>query len=795
MNQFLKKAFVLFVLFSSISVFAQKGNYDKEPSMPFQPMFSFGMAYHSFQGDIMGPSTNALLGNMGYRAGMRLNIFKNIDASLLFSNTSFFEKNDNASFESAIDGIGLHLGYTLFKQSRTSPYLTAGVQNLSFKTSNTTNDDIRTGYARESTIANSLGLGLRLNISERIDLDATFNYTIAMGDIDKSVEEAADKFMSASFTIHYDLFTPKPKEIPFDDSYYADVNFKEMEVEDEDGDLIADIDDYCPKTPIGVKVDKNGCPLDGDNDGIPDYIDQEKNTRRGAVVDEKGVQLTDEKYHSMYSDYEAASREYANFYNENEIKRENYKTIDAYLIAKANAFNKAYNEGKDFNNTVVRLQYKVKIGAFSDGVSANVINKYLSLNDLESISQDNGVVIYSVGSYNTLDDAEARKDELEAKGFKETSILVDNNGEVSNYVAPIPEPVIDEDEIVVVPISEETEEQVEKEDEVVVPTRKKRKKQKKEKVVVALSNETIYRIQIGTFKDPLSDAIFVGVENVVPIKEKNGWTTYITGSFTGYQNAVNSRNQMRARGFEDALIVTYKNGERISLDIAIQTEKESVQPEVVIEEEVVKPNVEFTVQILVTKPDVEFTVQVFVAKPNVKFTVQVVVTKKSLSAENLARMSKLGNIEKEAEGQEMYRYFVGTYSSLEDANIRLAEAKSVGYTDAFVFAKLEDERITLEQTRYADFLGTYSSLEDANTRLAEAKLAGHPDAFLVAKLDGKEITLEQTMYPDFVGTYSSLEDANTRLAEEKLAGHPNAFVVAKLDGEEITIEQAKELLK
>jgi hypothetical protein len=442
MNYFLQKISVLiFILFSSIFVFAQKGNYDRELSMPFQPMFLFGTAFHSFQGDIMGPATNTLLGNMGYRAGMRLNISENVDASLLFSNTSFYEKNDDASFKSDVDAIGLHLGYALnsvFKQSRISPYLTTGVQSLSFKTFNTEWTE------RESTIAIPLGLGLRLNISERIDLDATFNYTITMGDIDKSVEEAADKFMSASFTIHYDLFTPKPKENTYsDDSYYADVNFKAMDVEDGDGDLVADVDDYCPKTPIGVKVNQFGCPLDGDNDGIPDYIDQENNTRKGAVVDEKGVQLTDEKYHSMYSDYEAASREYANFYNENEIKRENYKTVDEYLIAKANAFNKAYNEDKDFDNTVTGLKYKVKIGAFSDGVPANMYNKYLSLADLESISQDNGVVIYAVGTYTTLDDALGRVYELETKGFNETSILTDNNGEVSNYAPSFPEPVID----------------------------------------------------------------------------------------------------------------------------------------------------------------------------------------------------------------------------------------------------------------------------------------------------------------------------------------------------------------
>ena len=111
MNQFLKKAFVLFVIFSSISVFAQKDNYDKESLMPFQPMFSFGTAFHSFQGDIMGPSTNVLLGNMGYRAGMRLNISENIDASFLLLFTEFFEKIDeNNKFKSDIDAIGLHLG-------------------------------------------------------------------------------------------------------------------------------------------------------------------------------------------------------------------------------------------------------------------------------------------------------------------------------------------------------------------------------------------------------------------------------------------------------------------------------------------------------------------------------------------------------------------------------------------------------------------------------------------------------------------------------------------------------------
>ena len=31
--------------------------------------------------------------------------------------------------------------------------------------------------------------------------------------------------------------------------------------------------------------------------------------------------------------------------------------LTEYLIAKANAFNKAYNEGKDFDNTGLKLNY------------------------------------------------------------------------------------------------------------------------------------------------------------------------------------------------------------------------------------------------------------------------------------------------------------------------------------------------------------------------------------------------------------------------------------------------------
>ena len=650
MNQFLKHLFTLLILVSSTFVYAQDLDFDLEKKKPFNPKFTLGTGFYTLTGDIQNEESGFLRGtNPGYNAGMKFGITNNLELSFLMMKSAFSTDNGAESFDSEIDGMGLHIGYSvnqLFKQSRISPLLTFGVQRLSYKTNN---------FDRESAIAIPFGLGIRIHVTERLEFDASLNWAVGMGDIDHGADDGSDGYKSFNISLHYDLFTPDPNsdEEYFDDSYYADVDFAKLENEDEDGDLVLDVDDYCPKTPIGVKVDANGCPLDDDNDGIANYIDQQKDTPEGSIVDEFGVRLTADKYHSMYSEYEAASRKYANFYNESEIKRENYKTVDEYLIAKANAFNKAYNEGLKDDDEVKALVYKVKIGEFSDGIPAKIANKFLSIDDLESVTLENGVVMYLVGSYATLDEAIGRQHDLEEKGLDDTYLMVDNNGDVTPYVPPTLEPEIDEDEIVVEePIIEEVE------DEVVFVVNENN-----------ILNETTYRIQVGAFNQELSDEVFSGVKNVISFTGKDGLIRYMAGSFVEYKDAIDYQAQMKARGFEDAFIVTYKNGERISLNVAIKTENNLVSEEV-IEDEV-----------------------------NLEFTVQIMVAKASVSAAELKKMSKLGKIDKEAEGTEMYRYFSGTYEVLEDANIQLEKAKLAGYTDAFIVTYKDGERITLQEAK------------------------------------------------------------------------------------------------
>jgi len=62
---------------------------------------------------------------------------------------------------------------------------------------------------------------------------------------------------------------------------------------DSDHDGVIDKKDQCPDTPLGVKVDKKGCPIDSDGDGVPDYLDKCPNTPKEAYgkIDKKGCPL------------------------------------------------------------------------------------------------------------------------------------------------------------------------------------------------------------------------------------------------------------------------------------------------------------------------------------------------------------------------------------------------------------------------------------------------------------------------------------------------------------------------
>ena len=656
----MKKIFLLLTVFVFTQSYSQNTDYEVPERDAFQPMFSIGSGYYNSLGDIKGPDGNYLLGNMVINTGIRINLSEDIDLSFLFtSNAKLHETSELESFESDLNGLGFNIDYTfnsIMTNTKITPFATAGAQWMYFKT---TSNGVT--FSQESGVNMPIGLGISLDVSERIRFDVGMNYHLSFADIDHATTLASnDNFTVVNFTLHYDLFTPKPDDYNYyDETNYTKVNFKAMDVEDHDTDGVPDIDDNCPSTPNGVKVNEYGCPFDGDNDGVPNYLDEELNTREGAVVNERGIQLTEEEYNSQYSKYDAASRDYAKFYNDSEIKRDNYKTVNEYLIAKANAFNLKYNESN--KETAIGTRYKVQIGRFEDDIPSYLINKFLSYEDLESIPQEDGTFIYAVGDYKFIDDAENRENNISMKdGMLHTMIIVIENGFASEYIYPFEEEITETEVITVTEESVSDSTSIENIDTETIA-------ENKEKV--------IYRVQLGYYEKDLSYDIFEGL-NVLPVKEGDG-TFYFVGVYTEHQDALIKQSEMKARGFSDAFIVTYKNGERINISNAIKAEKKNkrVRKTKTIKEEKV-----------IETPTLD-----------IKFIVQIGVWGEDINNSTLKNISSIGGAEKIHDKGNLYKYIVGRYNSLSEAEFRKSEVSQNGFSDSFIYAEKDGKRIKVKE--------------------------------------------------------------------------------------------------
>lgn len=68
--------------------------------------------------------------------------------------------------------------------------------------------------------------------------------------------------------------------------------------DDGDSDGIKDSKDRCPGTPMGAPIDKRGCPVDSDKDGVADYLDQEPFSLHRRV-NQQGIALSEEQWAAL----------------------------------------------------------------------------------------------------------------------------------------------------------------------------------------------------------------------------------------------------------------------------------------------------------------------------------------------------------------------------------------------------------------------------------------------------------------------------------------------------------------
>ena len=285
-------------------------------------------------------------------ASANLSRYFDLDLTAIYGNITVNERstNRNLNFKSEmfIGGVGVSYNFNhLYKRPGIiQPYIGFGVSFINFDSKtdkydangneyvydeqgsivNLAGETIQRDYVYETDLRdeNLDGLGkydqftFSLPVSAGIDfkmgrrlsakIGASFYYTFTdlIDNISKEGVDVRqgnsrnDMFLFTSASVSYSIGVGKTYSKSTKTKYYEDIDFYAMYLADSDEDGVNDFDDKCAKTPEGVKVDEDGCPLDSDKDVIQDYRDIEEATPLGNIVNLQGVTLTDEMILNSY---------------------------------------------------------------------------------------------------------------------------------------------------------------------------------------------------------------------------------------------------------------------------------------------------------------------------------------------------------------------------------------------------------------------------------------------------------------------------------------------------------------
>jgi len=658
MKILIKYGLILLMGLFSLSAFSQY-TYISDSSNPskrkreLNPTIGLGMGVLSYFGEIKPVNSSSRLG-YDFTLSTRLNSYLDLSLSFLTgklsSNGTF--NGTSLNFESKITVGGIYLSHNfghllkkdsvihnygnIYRKKRfINPYMLMGIESFEFNSKgdlidangNLYETDLRDanldslGKYSQFSLAIPIGIGVELHFTNRlrIKLGTTLHFTFtdlidnisSKGMDEREGDFGLDKFLMTSLSLHYDLFEYKPPRV-FEEE-------QDLDPVDEDGDGVADINDKCLGTPEYAEVDSIGCPLDDDNDGVPNYLDKCLATPHNVEVDSIGCPLDDDK-------------DGVPNYKDKELNTPFGTLVDV--------------DGVQLSDIISDKRYKIQLGIFP-GVkgthpSIEFIETILSIKGVESELTNGDTSVYMLGTiFKNREKAESRKQELIKMGI-EDAIVVEVTTKVQSEIIP--------DTALVAEITEEE------------------KQLKEEEAPHTTSDDVIFRVQLGAFNSRISTIIFAGIEDIFLYIDKDGMYKYLVGEFANLVNVIQLRREMVAKGFNDAFVVAYKGGERVSLSSVISstsTEIEETEPSD-------KMEILFKVQIRSSKSPI------FLAPIN---------------------FNGVENVEEYiGEGEYKYKYTAGAASNFGYANAVLkTKILKKGFQDAFIIAFKNGKQISVKE--------------------------------------------------------------------------------------------------
>lgn len=196
----------------------------------------------------------------------------------------------------------------------------------------------------------------------------------------------------------------------------------------------------------------------------------------------------------------------------------------------------------------------------------------------------------------------------------------------------------------------------------------------------------LYSVQIGVFKTiPTADKI----HNLNPIyKEQtsSGFIRLTTGIFNSYESARSEKNKIVNIGINDAFVVAYQNGKRLSLDEARKIEKQG------------NTKTASTSNINIPKSENNSSAD----NSEIIFKVQVGAYEKQVPTNvvsSLLKIASMKDFEQKANEKGVTLYTVGKFKTYEEATQSKNIVVNSGVPDAFVIAFKGNKQISVDEAK------------------------------------------------------------------------------------------------
>jgi hypothetical protein len=675
----------------------------------FKPMVSIGIGSLSFLGDI-GDSVDGKLKRYPFQSlvptyTLRLvnpiNEFLDLSFYVMFGRTSIKENeprpliSNPLIFNTEIRSGGVTVNYNfsqlLKKDHIVEPYIHLGLESIEYlstidtvTTSGKPNFSADIDFLSPDDTKNKVAFGIPLEIGAHVHVGNKIKFRVGTAMhftssnlIDGINENGTnyvgskrnDNLLFTHIAIVYDFNSEKKKPYdPMMDDVAMNLLLQDTIDSDEDG--IVDHVDFCAKTPPNTMVDLYGCPLDDDLDGVINSFDLELLSMEGAIVNDQGSTMNDEDFLLAYKIYRDSIGEYSEWDTIYNKSFNGPMKIDEVISKKE----KAEPENKP------KKDLFVVVGSDEEGVSSEELWEKLSDKDFQ-VKESGDSTVYVLGGYN--------EEELsnKIKELEQDSVDIQGVVEISENQEIV---TIQEEEVNEIINSNSKEVK-----EIINSESKEEKKIKTNETIKNISKDVVplitppnddspvLRVQIGAFNRRMKKSVFNGMPNVVGIKGDDGLYRFYSGSFTDKFKAAQHKVDLTLSGYNDAFIVAFQKGKRISL-------KEAGFD--------VKKNFTENLEVSTTLSGNQINPE------KVRFKIQVGAFKEKISESILQSYRKLGNVKAVSNLQQGYtKYYMGDFMDYENALKYRKILVENGLIDCFIVGEFQSNIITSKQAR--DLLG------------------------------------------------------------------------------------------